>query len=1007
MKPAPGQYWRATRDPDEPEHDDDLPKGALVLITKVDDAIHFVSGEQSFIGTYDEEGEKFEDDYVFVPDGREQQATRFRDLIEELQTMEPKIPKILPLAQGGFSVDETALTVSGEVKPDKVRRAVATARNEALKFKKTMLAKQEELKTLFAEQEHALQAKVDGLNAMVKIAAEAIWTIELYLGRFETIKQLRRGKAAPKSEKIVVRQLVLNMDEECAVAAKEGGIDSHEVGEFDKWVKIEKHLQQVLPEPKGIVAFHVRGEMKRKGNPDAVSETYFLIRNGERLYRVCTNLTVRDVLFPTAKEFDDFFFRFDRDWDTMETLKKPLRPGSHSYMAAMKKVDKRRRHYLRILLFMQGLIDRTKVFKPLPSPQVNLCDVKQHNKYLRFLRDAEMLLSDGRPRFDDWMRDINGRMEIGMRIIGEFHSYEVGARDLEYRSHPRGNKPDSHALYTIERREGGYFVVLFPYESYRGESKKRASFRIDPSDSFVINFDLVNEGDIDFYLSNRLDRSDYTKMFPLLKCVRRLKQRETKEEAPFRKLLAGEIAKAHGVEVEKAAARVDYLIRWWKYKNKTHRALKSDDAKAIRMIVHEFRLEHERAQDLREQEKLVDPVVTALRKAVKDVIYVGHRKGMQYVTIAPMNDENLFVCEQVWRLSKSSGSLEEVTSREWTLLDKRCERWQKLWATDRWSKIKIGVRRENVLTDPEIKAAIKWGFADACQREREEAGSRWAFCRNPCRGKKYFRFLPLAATWNREKYRVHIYYSTHRSVLPQKKRLLTSRSAAAPICYQAITWTRKLDKVTFYKGHESEIDRTIKTPPWEMTKQRWNHEADEHTTIVQLFPANIKLLEEEGLAYDHIKPERVRLKHIVSQARFEVEQRVKEDLIEAEHVRFREDLKDETMWKEHLESKEIDHPNMHELEDPLEAVVETGMKLGRKTLVAVLKKAKALKRPLKREKDDEKLPKGFKFSKGVDKEPPKEDDEKEYAEVPDEIEEEEEKDLDFDDDDDDDFEEGD
>jgi hypothetical protein len=982
MKPAPGQYWRSLR---EPEDGDDLPKGALVLITEVDDAIHFVSGKQSFIGTYEEEGEQFEDDYEFVPDGREQQAKRFQELVEDLQTMEPEIPKLLPLAQDGFSVDETALTVSGDVKPDKVRRAVATARNEALKFKRKMLDRQKELKALFAEQEHALQAKVNKLNAMVKIAAEAIWTIELYLGRFETIKQLRGGKAAPKSEKIVVRQLVLNMDEECAVAAKEGGIDTHEVDEFDKWVKVEKNLQQVLPEPKGIVAFHVRGEKKAKGDPYAVSKTYFLIRNGARLYRVCTNLIVRDVLFPKAKEFDEFFFSFEHDWDTHETLKKPLRPGSHSYMAAMKKVDKRRRHYLRILLFMQGLIDRTKVFKPLPSPQVNLCDMKQHKTYLRFLRDAEMLLSDGRARFNDWLHDINSRMEIGMRVIGEFNSYHIGARDLEYRSHPRGHRPDNHTLFTIERRHGDSFVILFPYKNWHGDDHaKRASFRVHTSDDFVINFDLVTEADIDYYLSNRLDRSDYTKMFPLLKCVRRLKRRETKEEAPFRKLLIGEIVKAHGVKVEKAAARVDHLISWWKYKNKTHRALTSDDAKAIRMIVKEFRLERERANDLREQEELVDPVVKALRKAVKDAIYIGHRKGNQYVTIAPMNTENLFVCEQVWRLSKRTG-LEETASREWTLLDKRCQRWQKLWATDRWPKIKIGVRRENVLTDPEIKEAVKWGFANACQREREETTNRWAFRRNPFRGKKYFRFLPLAATWHREKYTVRVYYSTHRSVLPSKKRLLTSGSAAAPLCYQQVSWTRKLDKLTFHKEYDAEIDRTIKDPPWKVTKQRYNHEADEHTTVLKLFPANIKVLETEGLAYDHIKPERTRLKHVVSRARMEVEQRVKADLIEAEHQRFRDDLKDETMWKAHLKSKNIQHPHMHELEAPFKAVVETGTKLGGKTLAAVLKKAKTLKHPIKHEENDEELPKGFKFSKDVDVEPPEEDEEKEYAEVPDEI----------------------
>lgn len=989
MRVEPGQYWRSLH---EPDYEGDVPKGWLVLVTAVDDeGVHFAWGEHCFTWSEEEDGsDKFEDSYVFVPDGRKQRVERLAGLMEEIQTMEPVIPKALPLAQEGFAVEETALTVTGSLKPAAARRAVATARNTALKFKKKMLERQEELKMLLAEQQHALQVKVDKLNAMVEIASEAIWTIELYLGRFEEIKQLRGGKAAPKDEKIVVRQLVLNMDEECAVAAEHGGIDTHEIAKFDKWVKKPKHLRQVLPEPKGIVAFHVRGEAKWRGDPDAIIETYFLIRNGDRLYRIHTNLVVEDTLFPTQNEFQDFFFSFDHDWDTHEKLKNPLRPGSRRYMAAMKKADKRKRHYLRVLLFMQGLIDRTKVFKPLPSPQVNLCDPKQHEEYLRFLRDAEMVLSDGRPRFHDWMCDINSRMEIGMRIIGEFRSYEVaGQSDLEYRSNPKGLKPDSHALHTIERREGGSYMVLFPYSRWSGHAaQKRASFRIDKHDSFVINFDLVTEADIDFYLSNRLDRGDYTKMFPLLKCVRRLRKRETKEEAPFRKLLAGEIAKAHGVEVEVAVARVDDLIRWWKYKNKTHRALKSDDAKALRMIVKEFRLERERARDLQEQKELVDPVVTALRKAVKGAIYVGHRKGKEYVTVAPMNAENLFVCEQVWRLSKKTG-LEEIASREWALLDKRCERWQKLWATKRWSKIKVGVRRERVLTDPEIRAAIKWTFADACQRGREDLDNRWSSYRAKYQNKKTFRFLPLAATWNRERYRVVVYYAPFRAVLPQKKRLLTSGSKAPPIYYQEVGWTRKQDRLIFKRGYASEIDATLKLPPWKMTKNQFHHEADEYTVVVKLFKENIKVLEEEGLAYDHVKPERARLRRIVDRAQSELEQRVEEDLIEAEHAKFREDLKDETMWEDHLkeqkEKHELGTPNMYSIQKPLGAVVETGVKLGGKTLAAVLKKAKAFKHPLKSDKDETlTLPKGFKFSKGVDVDPPKEDDEGK-AKVPDEI----------------------
>ena len=354
-----------------------------------------------------------------------------------------------------------------------------------------------------------------------------------------------------------------------------------------------------------------------------------------------------DVLFPRRDEFDDFFTKRSYNSETGDHDDVPVRPGSRRYMEAMKKADAGRRHFLRILLFMQRLIDRTKVFKPLPAPQINLCDIREHEEFLNLLKDAEMVLSDGRPRFKKWLADINSRMEVGMRVIGEFHSYHSSLHsDLGKRSHPEGHRPESHALHTIERKDGGYFYILFRYKLWNGWSSKRASFHVQKRDTFVINFDLITVGDIDYYLSNRLDRGGYTELFPLLKCARRLKKREQEEEAPFRKLLAGEIAKAHGVPVSEAMKSVDKFIKWWKYKNKTHRGLTSDDAKVVRMIVHEYGLTAKREQDLKDQQALVAPVVKALRKAVPKAIYIGHRKGHEYATITPMNVDDLFVCER-------------------------------------------------------------------------------------------------------------------------------------------------------------------------------------------------------------------------------------------------------------------------------------------------------------------------------------------------------------------------
>src|SRR5690606_29928828 len=143
--------------------------------------------------------------------------------------------------------------------------------------------------------QHAIAARVEGLSAMLRAAEEAIWTINLYLGKDERIVRLREGKPAAPETKIAIRQLVLYMDEECAIAAEHGGIDVRSIEAFDEWVAEPEHLRQVLPETRGVVALKVRRNARDYGDPWMSSEmnranqhTYFLMRNGENLYRIDT-----------------------------------------------------------------------------------------------------------------------------------------------------------------------------------------------------------------------------------------------------------------------------------------------------------------------------------------------------------------------------------------------------------------------------------------------------------------------------------------------------------------------------------------------------------------------------------------------------------------------------------------------------------------------------------------------------------------------------------------------
>ncbi len=105
-----------------------------------------------------------------------------------------------------------------------------------------------------AEQKLWMQV-MTGFGDAVKKLEEVIWTLNLYLGTGEEIIQLRMGEAASADLPLTIRQLVLFMDEECALESEKQGIDAYSMEQFDEWLLADsKSLDQVLPEKKGILA---------------------------------------------------------------------------------------------------------------------------------------------------------------------------------------------------------------------------------------------------------------------------------------------------------------------------------------------------------------------------------------------------------------------------------------------------------------------------------------------------------------------------------------------------------------------------------------------------------------------------------------------------------------------------------------------------------------------------------------------------------------------------------
>lgn len=461
---------------------------------------------------------------------------------------------------------------------------------------------------------------VEAFQAKVRRIQKIIDTIELYLGIHETILQFQEGPKAPVEEPITFRQKVMFMDEEVGDPrldkwGNNEGLDFRNIDAFDSWLCSNENYKKIMPEQKCVCIFKVRRKEKEGhwqasgGNPflaglltDKDKKTYILIRNGDNLYRIWTNLEIYDRLFPHKNEL----LELQRNIDKIPENWYGSRPTKKDFDRAVE-------FYQRQFIMMQGLIDRTDILHPLKE-HIKLMDLDlDKTTAVRFVYDDGLLLAPpGHIPYKEWVTKINATIEEGSRIV------VVGYGDREYKRYDNRfgykseNLPASphKGVYTVEMKRNSKGIHT-PWVGYQEEPPKEAmciyynpgdeinnwwdrdfipherkhniSYLINPKrDKFYLNFDAVTTKDIDYYLDSRLDRREYLKMMPMLWEVRKQKQKEEEEEHDFLLMVIAPFSGKATQEVLLDAAREDML--WWKLKNKWKRGLKKDDAKAFRMI---------------------------------------------------------------------------------------------------------------------------------------------------------------------------------------------------------------------------------------------------------------------------------------------------------------------------------------------------------------------------------------------------------------------------------------
>lgn len=347
-----------------------------------------------------------------------------------------------------------------------------------------------------AELEHirrGLYEMVEIMEKKVKKIMRVITTIEIYLGINEELFQILDGEKAPSDTPITFRQMVLFMDEETG-HWEGGGLDFTNISWFDHWLTVPENLQQVFPEKKGVVVFRPRRSDKNYEtdniqyssgmNDENRRRTYLLIRNGDCLFRIYTDkLIIYDRLFPLRSELQNMMQEMQDETSDYRKEKN------------QEKIEDKMYQYKKRALLLQGLIDRSEVFHPLPAEKVNIFKMDELGDKVQFIYDDEATLPTGRLSFKEWKNIMNDKIKNGSRVLLTGHyvdrysyrRYNAAADDpfgerfyLAKNGNELKNIPDlpPEGVYTVEEfsstwarefRETAYYEEI---EKLKAEGKK-------------------------------------------------------------------------------------------------------------------------------------------------------------------------------------------------------------------------------------------------------------------------------------------------------------------------------------------------------------------------------------------------------------------------------------------------------------------------------------------------------------------------------------------------------
>jgi len=188
---------------------------------------------------------------------------------------------------------------------------------------------------------------------------------------------------------------------------------------------------------------------------------------------------------------------------------------------------------------------------------------------------------------------------------GEFDHKDTGYwlwRFPQYYGGARGSSPPrpepgtynvlelgNHQHWRTDHRTSTFRINFNPKDEIRNrrtgeytERKQSVTFDLTAQDTYWINYEKIQLADVEYYLTDRVNRHHYLEMMPVLHGIKQARLAELENEKAFVRFIQGRLPNQTEPAVWEA-------IRWWKTKVIEKRPLIREDAKAVRMILQKLK----------------------------------------------------------------------------------------------------------------------------------------------------------------------------------------------------------------------------------------------------------------------------------------------------------------------------------------------------------------------------------------------------------------------------------